>query len=360
MVRARGSMRPPSALVGVRHVPPAPRARDPGPDLIRPVPRAAAGRVTARAPAGALAERRRPRARPPPGPSPDAAGHAQVGAGGAPDGARRRGRPGRPPRRRRSARRCAAVHMFSEQPQPTTRSAPRISSAASGVAQPPLTSSSTGGDGTAPWRRPTWPAARRMRRPAAPARPPPPARPPAPRRPATNTGRCAAEAAGPAPPPAGPRRDPQPGRAGPRPAPCWRSRPRPGALARLHVQRHGQDHAPPLPLRRPVRADHVVDGEAGRVQPGRRRADARADRGDIDPKLECFAAWLTSAARTSSGVRLLAASVSAVRALVMPGPWCRDSTPGRPPIRRSRRPCSLPRTRAGPRRTACPARSACS
>ncbi len=37
---------------------------------------------------------------------------------------------------------CRSVHMFSEQPQPTTRSAPWISSAASGEAKPPLTSRS--------------------------------------------------------------------------------------------------------------------------------------------------------------------------------------------------------------------------
>ena len=40
-------------------------------------------------------------------------------------------------RRHRSARRAAVVHMFSAQPQPTIRSAPLISSAASGEAKPP-------------------------------------------------------------------------------------------------------------------------------------------------------------------------------------------------------------------------------
>ena len=37
-----------------------------------------------------------------------------------------------------------------------------------------------------------------------------------------------------------------------------------------------------------------------------------------------------SAASTTSGVRLLAASVMAVSALVSPGPWCSETTPGRP------------------------------
>jgi hypothetical protein len=39
---------------------------------------------------------------------------------------------------------CRVVHMFSEQPHPTTTSAPPISSAASGEANPPLTSRSHG------------------------------------------------------------------------------------------------------------------------------------------------------------------------------------------------------------------------
>ena len=39
-----------------------------------------------------------------------------------------------------------------------------------------------------------------------------------------------------------------------------------------------------------------------------------------------------SAARTSSGVRLLAASAIPVIALVSPGPWCTVTTPGTPVV----------------------------
>ncbi|SFJ04158.1 hypothetical protein SAMN05216275_106110 [Streptosporangium canum] len=42
---------------------------------------------------------------------------------------------------------------------------------------------------------------------------------------------------------------------------------------------------------------------------------------------------VTSAASTMSGVRLLAASVMPVIALVSPGPWWTLSTPTRPPVR---------------------------
>ena len=51
---------------------------------------------------------------------------------------RRRGRPGRRVARSPISRPWRMVHMLSAQPQPTTRSAPGISSAASGVAKPPL------------------------------------------------------------------------------------------------------------------------------------------------------------------------------------------------------------------------------
>ena len=42
---------------------------------------------------------------------------------------------------------------------------------------------------------------------------------------------------------------------------------------------------------------------------------------------------VASGARTSSGVRLLAASVIPVSAFVTPGPWCTESTPSRPDTR---------------------------
>jgi hypothetical protein len=91
------------------------------------------------------------------------------------------------------SRPCRSVHMFSEQPQPTTRSAAWISSAASGEAKPPLTSRSHG----LPRNRPL-PAAEVAS--SAPHRAPsssrsaraPGARAP---RPAMNTGRRAADSA---------------------------------------------------------------------------------------------------------------------------------------------------------------------
>ncbi len=50
-------------------------------------------------------------------------------------------------------------------------------------------------------------------------------------------------------------------------------------------------------------------------------------------KLDRTAAAATSAASTTSGVRLLAASVMPVTALVSPGPWCTLSRPVRPAVR---------------------------
>ena len=50
-------------------------------------------------------------------------------------------------------------------------------------------------------------------------------------------------------------------------------------------------------------------------------------------KLERTAAPPVSAASTSIGVRLLAASVIPVIALVSPQPWCTVSTPTRPLVR---------------------------
>ncbi len=50
-------------------------------------------------------------------------------------------------------------------------------------------------------------------------------------------------------------------------------------------------------------------------------------------KLERTAAAPVSAASTSIGVRLFAASVIPVSALVSPQPWCTVSTPTRPLVR---------------------------
>ena len=49
-------------------------------------------------------------------------------------------------------------------------------------------------------------------------------------------------------------------------------------------------------------------------------------------KLDRTAEAATSAASTTIGVRLFAASVIPVSALVRPGPWCSESTPGRPAV----------------------------
>ena len=50
-------------------------------------------------------------------------------------------------------------------------------------------------------------------------------------------------------------------------------------------------------------------------------------------KFDRTAAAAVSAASTSSGVRLLAASVMPVIALVSPQPWCRVRTPSSPLVR---------------------------
>ena len=50
-------------------------------------------------------------------------------------------------------------------------------------------------------------------------------------------------------------------------------------------------------------------------------------------KFERSAAAAVSAASSTSGVRLLAASASAVSVLVSPGPWCTVQTPVRPVTR---------------------------
>jgi hypothetical protein len=66
---------------------------------------------------------------------------------------------------------------------------------------------------------------------------------------------------------------------------------------------------------------------------------AQATRSQTAPTAVATAAWsmkkldrgaVASGARTSSGVRLLAASVMPVSALVKPGPWCTLSTPSSP------------------------------
>ena len=84
---------------------------------------------------------------------------------------------------------CRIVHMLSAQPQPTIRSASRISSAASGEAKPPLMSRLHG----LPWNSPLAAAEVASSAPQASASRSRSARAPATRapRPATNTGRDA-------------------------------------------------------------------------------------------------------------------------------------------------------------------------
>ena len=116
----------PVALVRVRHVPPASLAGDPGPHLRRPVPASAPGD-----PPSASATARAVSATSPGTPRctgrcvPIAAGSSSTWTSVACGGI---------------SLPCRVVHMFSEQPQPTMTSASPISSAASGVANPPLTS----------------------------------------------------------------------------------------------------------------------------------------------------------------------------------------------------------------------------
>src|SRR4051812_14741407 len=79
------------------------------------------------------------------------------------------------------------VHMFNAQPQPTTRSAPPISSAARGEAKPPETSSDQGSS----WKRPLATADVDSSAPQRAASATSPARDARAPRPATNTGRFA-------------------------------------------------------------------------------------------------------------------------------------------------------------------------
>ena len=168
------------------------------------------------------------------------------------------------------------VHMLSEHPQPTIRSAAPISSAASGVAKPPLTSRSQG----FPRNRPLAAAEVASSAPHASASRSRSARAFATRapRPATNTGRCAlartraSSAAASVPggqgPSGGARRD--------------RRR---VTLRRLHVQRHREHHRAALRLRGPVGPGHVGDGRAGGVQPVGLRPDRGGERRHVDPEV---------------------------------------------------------------------------
>ena len=236
--------------------------------------------------------------------------------------------------------------MFSAQPQPTTRSASPISSAASGEANPPETSERPRvageqalGDGGGGEQRPA------RGRPAAPA--PRGTRPPGAPRPATNTGRSRRRAAASA--------------SSSTAASAGRGRPRHGrprgrcarvGRQRLHVQRqveHARCAAARPPSRRPRPRRRTA--EAARVHPLGHRADRGGQRVLVDVEVRPDGG-VASAARTTSGVRLFAASVMPVIALVSPQPWCTVSTAGHARSSgRRRRPSSPRRPRAGPRRT---------
>ena len=126
------------------------------------------------------------------------------------------------------------------------------------------------------------------------------------------------------------------------------------ALRRLDVEREIEHHRATRRLRGPVGPDDVVHRRPGQcTRSGRRRpsaASASWSIAEVGPTAEPA----TSAASTSSGVRLFAASVMPVIALVRPSPGARSARrPGRW-SGRTRRPSSRHRPRAGRRRTGHP------
>ncbi len=210
------------------------------------------------------------------------------------------------------------VHILSEQPHPTIRSAPRISSAVSGDAKPPLTSRYHG----LPLNMPLATAEVASSAPLASARRSSEARARATRapRPATNTGRLArrsasARAAATAGEGCGGRRSSAGGTTGAgsgNGAACTSS-------GRLRTT-----------VRRCVTAvRHARAASATAVRGAWTRSGtaptARASPSWSTRKFERTAAAAVSAASTSMGVRLLAASVMPVMALVSPQPWCSES-----------------------------------
>ena len=240
-----------------RFVPPAPPPGDRPPDLVGAVPAGLAGRAAATASATWRTSPTTPKARVRCDPS--ASGSTSTWTTTASSAI---------------SRPCRIVHMFSVQPQPTTRSAPLISSAATGVANPPETSSAHGLPANRPFAtadvassaplrsasrsravaaagsagargRPRTPAARSPQRGGEPL--PRPRRPPA--------------------PPAG------------RPAAGRRN---PADLLGLHVQREVQQHDPPLPHRGGHRRGRLLHRLVRRRDPHRHRAHGRGQRRLVD------------------------------------------------------------------------------
>ena len=216
------------------------------------------------------------------------------------------------------SRPCRVVHMLSVQPHATITSAPRISSAASGAANPPATSRYQG-----PEKRPfatAEVASSAPHRSARSASAGPAARAP---RPAMNTGRCApasrsascptAAGAGATSGSSGSTTD-----GGTVASPAWTSSGRLSTTVRRSAL-----------ARRTAR---IASSTAESAVAARSWAapTAAASPAWSSAKLDRAPAAPVSAASTTIGVRLFAASAIPVSALVSPGPWCTVSTPSRP------------------------------
>jgi hypothetical protein len=204
--------------------------------------------------------------------------------------------------------------MFSEQPHPTTTSAPPITSAASGEANPPLTSRSHGLPRNSPLAAAdvassaphSWPA--RSSSPRAPRAP----------RPAMNTGRLALSSV--------------------LPSDWTASGDGPGPMTELiGVSGGGCSHCAAwtssgrerITVRRPIAACQAR-ATSPAADAGERSPTCSAPTAAARPATSTWKLDLTSGASatsTISGVRLLAASVMPVIALVRPGPWWTDSMP---------------------------------
>ena len=158
---------------------------------------------------------------------------------------------------------CRVVHIVSEAPHATTRSAPVISSTASGVANPPEIPNDHGSPAKSPFATADV-ASSAPHRSANAATSDPARRAP---RPAMNTGRCAPSRSA-----ASAATDASSARGTPHGATAGSGS---GSSARggLDVERQVEHHRAPLPQARTVGAHDVVDGRRGRVHPLRRRAD---------------------------------------------------------------------------------------
>ena len=211
------------------------------------------------------------------------------------------------------------VHMFSAQAQPTSRSASVISSAASGLAKPPEMPSAHGFPvnsplataevaNNAPHRSASRSSSTRACR--------------APR-PATNTGRRARAIA-----------EANSATADGSGAGGGYSGSAPGDSAGVDSACTSSGR-----LSSTVRRSWVARRTARTTSATAEAADTRSATAPTETASASWSIWkfergeVASAASTTSGVRLLAASVMPVSALVSPQPWCTDSTPSRPLVR---------------------------